>query len=230
MAYVANPPLGPRVLLHALARHWWLLLLRGICAILFGVLTFVWPGITLLTLVLLYGAFALVDGVLALAEAVMGGAPAPRWWLALVGLLGIAVGILTFAWPGITALVLLLFIAGWAIATGILQIVGAIRLRKEIDNEWLLIASGVLSVIFGLILVAQPGTGALALLYVIGIYAILYGILGPRPCCVNRFGAQTALDRGTSTYRELWNISVARLIGLDVGRPDHLAPFLGFIS
>ena len=91
--------------------------------------------------------------------------------------MGIAVGILTFAWPGITALVLLLFIAGWAIATGILQIVGAIRLRKEIDNEWLLIASGVLSVIFGLILVAQPATGALALLYVIGFYAILYGIL-----------------------------------------------------
>src|SRR5262245_22497666 len=97
MAYVANPPLEPRLLLHALAKNWWLLLLRGICAIVFGVLTFVWPGITLLTLVLLYGAYALVDGVLALAEAIMGGAPAPRWWLALVGLLGIAVGILTFA-------------------------------------------------------------------------------------------------------------------------------------
>src|SRR6516162_1041 len=129
MAHVASPPV-PGLLLNALAKHWWLLLLRGICAILFGVLTFVWPGITLLTLVLLYGAYALADGVLALAEAIMGGAPAPRWWLAL--------GILTFAWPGITALVLLLFIAGWAIATGILQIVGAIRLRKEIDNEWLL--------------------------------------------------------------------------------------------
>jgi uncharacterized membrane protein HdeD (DUF308 family) len=90
---------------------------------------------------------------------------------------GILVGILTFAWPGITALVLLLFIAGWAIATGILQIVAAIRLRKEIDNEWLLIAGGVLSVLFGLILVVQPGTGALALLYVIGFYAILCGIL-----------------------------------------------------
>src|SRR5262249_35898328 len=84
MAHVASPPV-PGLLLHALAKNWWLLLLRGICAILFGVLTFVWPGITLLTLVLLYGAFALADGVLALAEAVMGGAPAPRWWLALVG-------------------------------------------------------------------------------------------------------------------------------------------------
>ena len=177
MTHVANPPLEPHRLLHALAKNWWLLLLRGVCAILFGVLTFVWPGITLLTLVLLYGAYALVDGVLALAEAIMGGAPAPRWWLALVGLLGIAAGILTFVWPGITAFVLLLFIAGWAIGTGVLEIVGAIRLRKEIENEWLLIASGVLSVIFGLILVAQPGTGALALLYVIGTFAILFGIL-----------------------------------------------------
>ena len=94
-----------------------------------------------------------------------------------MGLFGIAAGILTFAWPGITALVLLLFIAGWAIATGVLQIVGAIRLRKEIENEWLLIASGALSIIFGLVLAARPGTGALALLYVIGIYAVLYGIL-----------------------------------------------------
>src|SRR5215475_1965017 len=136
MAYVANPPLGPRVLLPALAKHWWLLLLRGICAILFGVLAFVWPGITLLTLVLFYGAFALVDGVLAIAAAIMGGAPAPRWWLAIVGILGVGVGVLTFSMPGVTALVLLLFIAGWAIATGIFQIIGAIKLRKEIDNEW----------------------------------------------------------------------------------------------
>ena len=101
----------------------------------------------MLTLVLLYGAYALVDGVLAILAAITGDAPAPRWWLAIVGLLGILVGILTLAWPGITALVLLLFIAGWAIAPGILQIVGAVRLRKEIDNEWLLFASGVLSVI-----------------------------------------------------------------------------------
>ena len=147
MTYAANPPPVPRLMLHALARNWWLLLLRGIAAIIFGVLTFVWPGITLLTLVLLYGAYALVDGVLAILAAITGDAPAPRWWLAIVGLLGILVGILTLAWPGITALVLLLFIAGWAIATGILQIVGAVRLRTEIDNEWLLIASGVLSVI-----------------------------------------------------------------------------------
>jgi uncharacterized membrane protein HdeD (DUF308 family) len=177
MAYAVNPPLVPRLMLDALARNWWLILLRGIAAIVFGLLTFVWPGITLLTLILFYGAFALVDGVLAIAAAVMGGAPAPRWWLAVIGLLGIAVGVLTFAWPGVTALVLLLFIAGWAIAIGVLQIAGAIRLRKEIDNEWLLILGGVLSVLFGLVLIVQPGVGALALLYVIGFYAILYGIL-----------------------------------------------------
>jgi uncharacterized membrane protein HdeD (DUF308 family) len=176
MTNVANPALPAGPMLHALCKNWWLLLLRGIAAIVFGVLTFVWPGITLLTLVLFYGAFALVDGVLAIAAAIMGGQPAPRWWLAIVGLLGIAAGIVTFAWPGITALVLLLFIAGWAIAMGIFEIVGAIRLRKEIDNEWWLIASGVLSVLFGLVLIVQPQTGALALLFVIGAFAILHGI------------------------------------------------------
>lgn len=177
MTYVANAPHVPHVMVRSLCRNWWLLLLRGIAAIVFGVLTFVWPGVTLLTLVLLYGAFALVDGVLAIAAAVMGGAPAPRWWLAIVGLAGIAAGILTFAWPGITALVLLLFIAAWAIATGVLQIIGAIRLRKVIENEWWLVAGGVLSVLFGLVLIAQPGTGALALLFVIGTFAIIEGIL-----------------------------------------------------
>jgi uncharacterized membrane protein HdeD (DUF308 family) len=176
MTHVASPSFDPHPMLHALARNWWLLLLRGIAAIVFGVLTFVWPGLTLLTLLFLYGAFALVDGILSLAAAIMGGVPAPRWWLAIVGILGLAAGILTFAWPGVTALVLLLFIAFWAIATGVMQIVGAIRLRKEIDNEWLLIFCGVLSVIFGLILIAQPQTGALALAFVIGFYAILEGI------------------------------------------------------
>jgi uncharacterized membrane protein HdeD (DUF308 family) len=161
----------------ALGRHWWLILLRGICAILFGVLALVWPGLTLLTLILFYGVFVLVDGVLALAAAIMGGAPAPRWWLAIVGLLGIAAGLLTLLWPGLTALVLLLFIAGWAIAAGVMQIIGAIRLRKEIDNEWFLIAAGVLSVLFGIALALQPGVGALASVLVIGAFAIAYGVV-----------------------------------------------------
>jgi len=160
-----------------LAKYWWLLLLRGIVAILFGVLAFIWPGITLLTLVLFYGAFALADGVLALGHAIMGGNVGSRWWLALVGIAGIVAGLVTFLMPGLTALVLLFFIAGWAIAMGVFQIVGAIRLRKEIDNEWSLGLSGALSVLIGIILLVAPGAGALGLIWVIGAEAIVFGIL-----------------------------------------------------
>jgi uncharacterized membrane protein HdeD (DUF308 family) len=164
--------------LSALAENWWLLLLRGIAAIVFGVLAFIWPGITLTVLVLLYGAFALVDGAFALAAAIMGKAGmGPRWWLAIVGLLGIGAGALTFVWPGITALVLLVFIAAWSIMSGIFQIVGAIQLRKEIDNEWLLVFAGLMSVVFGILLLVWPATGLLALVWLIGIYAVLYGAL-----------------------------------------------------
>src|SRR3954469_9670811 len=144
----AMPAPAGGILLHALARNWWLILLRGICAVIFGVLTFVWPGVTLLTLVLLYGAYALIDGMLAIWAAITGGETAARWWLLIVGVLGLAAGLITLMMPGITALVLLFFIAAWAIATGAMQIVGAIRLRKEIDNEWMLIAGGVLSILF----------------------------------------------------------------------------------
>lgn len=164
-------------MVHALAKNWWMLLLRGIAAIIFGGLALAWPGMTLVTLVLFYGAFVLVDGVLAIVAAITGGALMPRWWLAIVGLLGVAAGILTFMMPGVTALVLLYLIAGWAIATGVLQIIGAIKLREEIDNEWLLILGGIISVLFGVAMFAAPGAGALALVTVIGIYAIIIGLL-----------------------------------------------------
>jgi uncharacterized membrane protein HdeD (DUF308 family) len=172
-----QPPAGGPLMLNALARNWWLILLRGIAAVIFGVLTFIWPGLSLLTLVLLYAAFAFVDGVFALWAAIVGGQPAPRWWLAIIGVLGIAVGLLTLLMPGVTALVLLIFIAAWAIIIGIMQIIGAIQLRKEIDNEWWLVASGALSVLFGLVLIVFPGAGALGLIFVIGAYAIIYGIM-----------------------------------------------------
>src|SRR5262247_4218790 len=107
-------PLPGRPMLHALAKNWWLLLLRGIAAIVFGILAFIWPGLTLVTLVLFYGAFALVDGILAIAAAISGGSPVPRWWLAVVGVAGLIAGVFTFLWPGKTALVLLIFIASWA--------------------------------------------------------------------------------------------------------------------
>lgn len=170
--------LPSRTLTQAVGQNWWLFLLRGIAAIAFGGLALMWPGITLVTLVLLYGAYALVDGVFALISGIVGKvALAPRWWLIIVGLLGIVVGIGTFIWPAITALILLYFIAGWAIATGVFQIIGAIQLRKEIENEWLLIINGALSVLFGGVLFVAPGAGALALIWLIGLYAILYGII-----------------------------------------------------
>ena len=164
-------------MLHALAKNWWMLLLRGIAAIVFGALALAWPGMTLVALILFYGAYVLVDGVLAVVAAITGGTLAPRWWLAVVGLLGIAAGLLTFLMPGLTALVLLYFIAGWAIATGVFQIIGAIKLRHEIDNEWLLILGGIVSVLFGGAMFAAPGAGALALVTVIGIYALFIGVL-----------------------------------------------------
>lgn len=171
--------LAGAALLSALAENWWLLLLRGVAAVIFGVLAFMWPGLTLLTLIFLWGAFALVDGLLALWTAIAGkgGQMAPRWWLAVVGVAGVIAGVMTFVWPGLTGLVLLLFIASWAIVTGVLQIWGAIRLRKEIEGEWLLVLSGLLSVVFGVILVAQPGAGALALVWVIGAFSILIGFI-----------------------------------------------------
>lgn len=170
--------LPDRPMLHALAKCWWLLLLRGIAAIVFGILAFIWPGLTLVTLVLLYGAFALVDGVLSLVAAFTGSTkPVPTWWLVVVGLLGIGVGAVTFLWPGITAILLVLFIGAWALVHGVFEIIGAIQLRKEIDNEWMLIFGGVLSVIFGAIILIAPGAGALGLVWAIAGYSIVFGIL-----------------------------------------------------
>lgn len=169
--------LGTGLMRHALEKNWWLLALRGVAAVLFGLLAVAWPGITLAVLVLLYGAFALADGVIALVAAIKGGSVAPRWWLALVGGVGILVGLLTIFWPRLTALMLVYFIAAWAIVTGVVQIIGAVRLRKEIPHEWLLIAGGSLSVVFGVMLFAKPGAGAIALTFVIGIYALILGAL-----------------------------------------------------
>jgi uncharacterized membrane protein HdeD (DUF308 family) len=164
-------------MLQKLSRYWWLILLRGIAAIVFGVLAFMWPGITLVTLVLFWGAFALVDGILALAHAIMGGNAGSRWWLALIGVTGIAAGILTFASPGAALVVLLAFVAAWAIVLGIFQIIGAIRLRREIDNEWTLGLGGLLSVLFGVVLFVAPAVGILALGWLIGAFAIVFGVL-----------------------------------------------------
>jgi len=173
-----QPALTPPPLLHAMAKAWWLVLLRGIAGIAFGILAFAWPGITLAALVLLYGAYALADGILALIAAFSGGEkPVPTWWLIVVGLAGIAAGIVTFLWPGLTAIVLVYFIGGWAIAHGVFEIIGAIKLRKEIEGEWWLILAGLLSVVFGLIILVAPGAGALGLIWMIAAYSIAFGVI-----------------------------------------------------
>jgi uncharacterized membrane protein HdeD (DUF308 family) len=161
-----------------LARNWWALVLRGFFDVSFGVTAFVWPGITLAVLVLLYGAFALVDGSFAIAAVLVGRTRGmPSWALLVEGLAGIAVGAITFFWPGITQLALLFLIAAWAVVTGVFEIVAAVRLRKEIRGEWLLALSGVLSVAVGVALVVNPGAGLLAISWMIGTYAIIFGVL-----------------------------------------------------
>jgi len=161
-----------------LFRNWWVLLVRGLVAIAFGVLVWFQPEISLAALVLLFGAYSMADGILGVWTAIAERKEREHWALLLLeGLLGIGIGILTFLVPGITALALVFYIAIWAVATGVLEIVAAIRLRKEIEGEWLLILSGLVSVVFGVILIAQPGVGALAVLWLIATYAIVFGVL-----------------------------------------------------
>ena len=170
---------GSFALRDALAQSWWLVLLRGIAAILFGILAFIWPGLTLLTLTFLWGAFALADGALSLWAGISGkgGAIAPRSWLAVVGIACIIAGLLAFFWPGTTALVLLMFIAIWSIVIGVLEIWGAIQLRKEIEGEWWLILGGLVSIAFGVLLLVRPGAGALALVWTIAWFSMFMGVI-----------------------------------------------------
>ena len=165
-------------LAEGLSRNWWTLLVRGLAAIAFGIMTFVMAGITLAVLVMLFGAYAVFDGAVAVWAALGSRKNNPSWWmLLLAGLVGIGLGLLTFVTPSITALVLLFFIALWAIAKGVLEIVTAIRLRKEIEGEWRLVVAGLASIGFGLVVLSRPGAGALAILWLIGAYAMLFGVL-----------------------------------------------------
>jgi len=161
-------------MLHTLAQNWWALALRGLVAVLFGLLTFILPGITLVTLVLLFGVYALVDGVFNVIAFFR--VASHHWALLIEGIIGIIAGVLTFAWPAITAIVLLYVIAFWAIFTGVFEIVAGIRLRKAIANEWLLLVIGVLSLMFGVLILFAPGAGALAIVLWIGAYALVFGV------------------------------------------------------
>jgi uncharacterized membrane protein HdeD (DUF308 family) len=160
-----------------LSRYWWMVALRGLLLLLFGLAAIAWPGATLTVLVLWIGAGFLVNGALVLAAAIVGRDVQGRGWMALDGLLGVAAGILTFLYPGITGLVLLWLVAGWAILSGALQIVAAVQFRKVIRGEWLLGLAGTLGIVFGILLIARPGIGLLTLALLIGWFAILYGVM-----------------------------------------------------
>ncbi len=158
------------------ARNWWSVVLRGIAAVVFGILTLALPGITVSLLVIWFGAYALVDGVVNLVGAFRAAHAHGRWGAFVVeGIIGVVAGILTFAWPSMTALALVYFIAIWSIATGVFELVAAMRLRKHISGEWLLALAGVASILFGVALMAVPIAGALVLAIWVGVYALVFG-------------------------------------------------------
>ena len=163
-------------MLEKISRNWWLYAVRGVVAIIFGVVAFAQPEQALLALVLVFGAYALVDGIFAMFAGIASYRYFESWWAVLLeGVVGVVIGLLTFFWPNITAFVLLYFIAGWALITGIFEIVAAIQLRRVITGEWMLILGGLLSIVFSVVLFVFPAAGAVSVIWMIGIYAILFG-------------------------------------------------------
>lgn len=163
---------------HSLVHNWWVVLVRGIAAILFGIGTLLIPGVSIAVLVLVFAGYALVTGALTIVSAIRGrSTDEPRWALAMEGILGLAAGAFTLSRPGITALALVLCIGAWAFVTGILEIMTAVRLRKVIEGEWLLVLSGVASIVLGLALLLFPAAGAVAVVLWIGAYALFFGVL-----------------------------------------------------
>lgn len=164
--------------LAVLAKNWWIVALRGVAAILFGILTAIVPGLSLAALVMLFGAYALIEGGFNIIAAVRGATGDRPWWaLLLEGLVSVAAGVIAFVMPGLTALALVYLIAAWAVLTGVLEIAAAVRLRKHITGEWWLALTGVLSIAFGVLVSLYPGAGALVMVLWIGAYAIIFGVL-----------------------------------------------------
>lgn len=158
-------------------KYWWSFLLRGTLATLFGLIAIFLPGITLEVMTIFLGAFLVVDGLVSFYVSLKGRGTGLNWGVLLLeGLLGIAVGVFTLIWPGITVLVIVLLVAFWAMVTGVLEIIAAVSLRNEIEGEWLLGLSGILSILFSVILFVNPGIGAVTLIWLIGIYAIVFGV------------------------------------------------------
>jgi len=165
-------------MLALLSKYWWVLVVRGVMAVALGVFAFMWPQETITALVVVFGAIALVDGAIAVASSIAGHSLTSYWWVLLLqGLLGIGVGVLTLFNPAITAVALLLYIAVWAIGMGILQVIAAVQLRHDITGEWWLALGGIASVVFGFLLIRNPAAGALTVLWLIGAYALIFGVM-----------------------------------------------------
>jgi uncharacterized membrane protein HdeD (DUF308 family) len=165
-------------MVHVLARNWWALLIRGIAAVIFGILAFAWPGATLFVICILFGAYAFVDGVFAIVAAVRAAQAHERWWpFVIEGIVGLAIAAVTFYDISITFLALYFTVAVWAFVTGILEIAAGIQLRKSIANEFLLILAGLASIVFGIFMFWHPIAATVAIIWIIATYAIVFGII-----------------------------------------------------
>lgn len=161
-----------------LTRNWWLLVVRGLLAILFGLIALLWPGLTWLALILMFGVYALMDGAFAILSSLVRSRYSPRWWVFLLeGLVSVAAGVIALMRPGFAGFALVIVIAVWAILTGIFEVAAAIRLRREITNEWMLGFGGIVSIAFGILMFFQPATAGLVITLMIGAYALIFGIL-----------------------------------------------------
>ena len=166
------------MLIETLKRHWWVPVIRGIAAIVFGIIAFVYPGLTIATLVLFFGAWVLIDGIFRIVGAIGHRASDSDWgWQLVIGLLGIVVGLLTFHAPQITALALVIYVAAWALMIGASEIAAAVKLRREIKGEWFLILMGLASIVFAILLLWNPVAGAAAVIWLIAWYAVVLGVL-----------------------------------------------------
>jgi uncharacterized membrane protein HdeD (DUF308 family) len=160
------------------SRYWWVPVLRGLVAIALAVFAFVWPLATIAALVLVFGAVALVDGILAIAAGIAARRSTSDWWVLLVqGFVGISIGVLAVLYPSVTALAFVVLIALWAIGLGVLQVVAAVRLRRDISGGWWLALGGILGIAFGILLVCNPVQGGLAVVWLVGVFGMLWGAM-----------------------------------------------------
>lgn len=161
-----------------LAKNWWVFLLRGIIAIIFGVVAVAFPPVIFMSLVLVFGAFAFVDGVFAIVSTITEETRRENWvWLLLEGVFGILIGVLTVLQPAAMSEAWLIVIAAWAIVTGVFEIITAIRIRKQIEGELWMMLSGVASVVFGVLVLVYPASGAVAIGFIVGVYALIFGAM-----------------------------------------------------